>query len=189
MTQASIILSFGAEEFGKAVMLRRAYETGNDPAEIAGFYQHQVKLDAADSFIGKSFQFSARMLSLYAGWKGKWTWNSIRLDGGVDGRSLVTDKTCFPGGGAFRHIEGADCHGARAAESRLDRGASAPKQRCVLIPITTSPTPRQQSTSGAAAVAPAPSPARARSGQRRGEGGRGRREHGGWCCRRQSLGG
>ncbi|PYQ07851.1 MAG: hypothetical protein DMF83_08390 [Acidobacteria bacterium] len=81
MTQSAIILSFATEAFGKAVMLRRAYESGDDPVSIQGFYEHQDKLDVAASFIGQDpLRFRARLLSLYADWAGQWTWNDAALD-------------------------------------------------------------------------------------------------------------
>jgi len=81
VTQSAIILSFATEEFGKAVMLRRAYESGDDPVSIQGFYEHQDKLDVAASFIGHDpLRFRARLLSLYADLAGQWTWNDAALD-------------------------------------------------------------------------------------------------------------
>jgi AbiV family abortive infection protein len=46
-TQAAVIFSFAVEKFGKAALLRAAYESGVDPVVVEGFYDHKVKLDAA----------------------------------------------------------------------------------------------------------------------------------------------
>jgi hypothetical protein len=96
-TSAGIIFSFAVEEYGKAVLLRRAYEAGADPAPIAGFYDHGTKLAAAASSIpaehlrlietaygsatygtgaygGKTVDLEDRLGGLYVDWRdGQWT--------------------------------------------------------------------------------------------------------------------
>lgn len=48
VSQAGVVFSFAVEEFGKAVSLRRAYDSGQDPVKPDGFYDHAAKLaDAA----------------------------------------------------------------------------------------------------------------------------------------------
>ncbi len=49
-TQATIVFTFAVEEFGKAVLLRRAFEQSRETdttVVIDGFYDHTAKLDAA----------------------------------------------------------------------------------------------------------------------------------------------
>jgi AbiV family abortive infection protein len=49
-TQAAIVFTFAVEEFGKAVLLRRAFEASGETdmlVVIDGFYEHTAKLDAA----------------------------------------------------------------------------------------------------------------------------------------------
>jgi AbiV family abortive infection protein len=46
-----VLLSFAAEELGKAVLLREAYEGKAARAQIKGFYDHRAKLKAAVKFI------------------------------------------------------------------------------------------------------------------------------------------
>jgi hypothetical protein len=57
-TQATIIFSFAVEEFGKAVLLRRAFEASDERDSLVvveGFYDHQAKLDAAATVIPEEF--------------------------------------------------------------------------------------------------------------------------------------
>ncbi len=92
LAQASILFSFAVEEFGKAVLLRRAYEGGEAMPTIVDFYDHKAKLQAAfaeippdllmlhvgtfqaDPFQANTFDvdrvagFEARMQSMYIGW-------------------------------------------------------------------------------------------------------------------------
>ncbi len=92
LPQASILFSYAVEEFGKAVLLRRAYEGGEAMPTIVDFYDHKAKLQAAfpeiprdllmlhvgtfqdDAFEADTFDvdrvaaFDARMQSMYIGW-------------------------------------------------------------------------------------------------------------------------
>jgi AbiV family abortive infection protein len=52
LTPAVVLLSFAVEEFGKGMMLRAAYETGQDPATLQGFYEHAAKFAAAEAATG-----------------------------------------------------------------------------------------------------------------------------------------
>ena len=55
-TQATIIFTFAVEEFGKAVLLRRAFEGSRETdvlVVIDGFYDHTAKLEAAATEIPK----------------------------------------------------------------------------------------------------------------------------------------
>ncbi len=93
-TTAAILFTFAVEEFGKAVLLHEAFESGQPIVEIAGFYQHQAKFEAAGRHIPERhlmlaasvFQpgvfhagtfniailadLEARLDGLYVGWKG-----------------------------------------------------------------------------------------------------------------------
>jgi AbiV family abortive infection protein len=98
LTQSGVLFTFALEEFGKAVLLKRAYDSGNDPALIEGFYDHQAKLEAAAAMIPADHlridqtgygeaeygrdryggavlgDFSARLAGLYVDWKGRWVY-------------------------------------------------------------------------------------------------------------------
>jgi AbiV family abortive infection protein len=50
---AAILFSFGVEEFGKAVLLHEAYESGTSHPIIPGFYNHRAKITAAERHIPK----------------------------------------------------------------------------------------------------------------------------------------
>lgn len=74
--EAAVLLSFATEEFGKAVLLQRAWDRGGDPELIVGFYMHQEKLNAAASFIGgDNLLERARLDRLYVDWDEGWSWN------------------------------------------------------------------------------------------------------------------
>jgi hypothetical protein len=79
--QAAIVFSFAVEEFGKAVLLRDAYEaTLDDPVTVPGFYDHSTKLAAAaaciqrDRFladavgVGTPLDLATRLSALYVEW-------------------------------------------------------------------------------------------------------------------------
>ena len=92
LPHAGVLFSFAVEEFGKAVLLRRAYEEGEGILTIVGFYDHEAKLEAAagelpldllmlhsgafhaDGFQADGFDvnrvanFKARMQSMYVNW-------------------------------------------------------------------------------------------------------------------------
>src|SRR5512137_2632655 len=51
LTQAAVLFSLAVEEFGKASLLRKAYESGQDPVVIEGFYDHPPKIAAAAAHI------------------------------------------------------------------------------------------------------------------------------------------
>jgi len=92
LPQASILFSYAVEEFGKGILLRRAYEREEMVSKIVGFYDHKTKLAAAfaeippdllmlhvgtfqaDAFQADTFDvdrvagFEARMQSMYIGW-------------------------------------------------------------------------------------------------------------------------
>lgn len=44
----------GAQEIGKAKLLRDAFASGADEPEVAGFFSHQTKVDAARTVLGSS---------------------------------------------------------------------------------------------------------------------------------------
>jgi hypothetical protein len=97
-TQAGVVFSFAVEEFGKAALLRRAIESGADPALIQGFYDHRVKLAAAVRHVEPTFllltplsldvmgfglfplglkrarkaDLAARLAGLYVDWQDRW---------------------------------------------------------------------------------------------------------------------
>jgi AbiV family abortive infection protein len=101
--QAAVLFSFAVEEFGKAMLLRAAYETQTDPAVIEGFYDHQVKLTAAADHIPEKFllltsavlqrgafdsatfavgaplDWEDRLAGLYVEWEDAWRYGA-RLD-------------------------------------------------------------------------------------------------------------
>lgn len=92
LPHVGVLFSFAVEEFGKAVLLRRAYELSEAMPTIVGFYDHEAKLEAAsaeippdllmlhagafqaDAFQADAFDvdrvanFKARMQSMYVGW-------------------------------------------------------------------------------------------------------------------------
>ena len=119
LTQAGVLFSFALEEFGKAVLLRKAYESGADPVLIPGFYDHEAKLAAAASEIppehllidqigfgegpfgvgrfdgGVMADLSTRLSGLYVDWKnGEW----------VHGRRVNPDVLSESSKGAQRVI-------------------------------------------------------------------------------------
>src|SRR5262249_24811852 len=56
LTQATIVFTFAVEEFGKAVLLRRALERSSSPevlVVVERFYDHSAKLEAAATEIPK----------------------------------------------------------------------------------------------------------------------------------------
>ncbi len=100
LPQASILFSLAVEEFGKAILLRTAYERGGVVSKIVGFYDHKKKLEAAfteipsdllmlhagafqtDTFQTDAFDvdrvanFEARKRAMYVDWDerlGTWT--------------------------------------------------------------------------------------------------------------------
>ena len=93
LAQAFVLFSLAVEEFGKAVLLREAYETRGDPVMIEGFYDHDRKLDAAAKHVperfllvhtepvpfspllrvGSPIDLNTRLSALYVDWKdGGW---------------------------------------------------------------------------------------------------------------------
>ena len=98
------------EEFGKAVLVKKAFDLGGDPAIIDGFYDHEAKLEAAASQIppehlridqlgfgegefGKGrfdgaviADLSARLSGLYVDWKDGWV-HGRRVNPDVLGKS------------------------------------------------------------------------------------------------------
>ena len=96
LSQATVIFSFAVEEYGKAVLLRQAYETGGDPVVVTMFYEHKEKLAAAANVIpakhlrltsgffdpdwfdpcffdtGTRLDVAARLDGLYVNWDGDW---------------------------------------------------------------------------------------------------------------------
>lgn len=104
LLQAAVLFSFGVEEFGKAVLLRQAYETGADPAIVSGFYDHDAKLEAAATHIpeqhlllhgafqrsafqsdafnaGQPIDFDARLSALHVEWQDGWRSSQGLVDG------------------------------------------------------------------------------------------------------------
>ncbi len=62
-TQATIVFTFAVEEFGKAVLLRRAFEQSRETdttVVIDGFYDHTAKLDAAAEIPEESLRVGRR---------------------------------------------------------------------------------------------------------------------------------
>jgi len=113
LTQAGIVFSFALEEFGKAALLKRAAESGADPARINGFYDHREKMAAAaehvappflrltegafdasgfdsDAFdTGRQADVAARMAGLYVDWQdGQWV-HGLQVDGPTLRRSSL----------------------------------------------------------------------------------------------------
>src|SRR5262245_46072333 len=93
---AAVVFSFAVEEFGKAILLRTAYDSGADPARIDGFYDHSAKIKAATSRIGDAHlqlgpvgkaNLQARLAGLYADWKGEWRYG-IHVDRATIERSV-----------------------------------------------------------------------------------------------------
>lgn len=106
LTQAAVLFSFALEEFGKAVLLRKAYESGADLASIEGFYDHRTKIEAAatridpkhlriaqgafdaDAFdsggldTGRKIDLSTRLSGLYVDWKDDWIYG-VHVDAEV----------------------------------------------------------------------------------------------------------
>ncbi len=94
-TQAAVLFSFGVEEFGKAALLRAAYETGDDPPTVDRLGDHEAKLQAAAKLIpeeklllhsgafdrtvfdpavfdvGNPVDYEARLSGLYVGLEGR----------------------------------------------------------------------------------------------------------------------
>lgn len=113
LTQARIIFSFAVEEFGKAALLRRAVETGADPALIEGFYDHRDKIEAAAEHVhplflrltegafdpggfdsgafdtGQPVNMAARMSGLYVDWNAKGAWEH-----GLEVDRIALSRSC-----------------------------------------------------------------------------------------------
>lgn len=121
LTQAGVVFSFAVEEFGKAVMLRDAFRSGDDPVEVEDFYDHKVKLEAAstlipqehllltsgafqaDAFQGDAFDigistsFKTRCDGLYVGWReGEWQYGAkvepAILKASIEGVQMVVSR-------------------------------------------------------------------------------------------------
>jgi hypothetical protein len=101
-TAAAVLFLFAVEEFGKAVLLRRAYDAAADPAPVEGFYDHAVKMDAATSRIGPdalrigpagNVSVRARLSGLYVDWDGKEWRQGVRvIAGALEGsRSMLAE--------------------------------------------------------------------------------------------------
>jgi len=110
---AAILFSFGVEEFGKAALLHEAFQAGDDPVTIKGFYDHKTKLTAAgrhiapsslllsqggfdaDAFdpaafeVGQRADARARFSSLYVDWDGEWSQGSPVVDKETLGRNIT----------------------------------------------------------------------------------------------------
>jgi hypothetical protein len=101
---AAIFFTFGIEEFGKAALLRGAFETGQAEIRITGFYDHEVKIEKAAEHIpeeylllhrgafqrgvfsksvfdvGNSADLDARLAGLFVAWSaGEWR-VGVRVD-------------------------------------------------------------------------------------------------------------
>jgi len=110
---AAILFTFGIEEFGKAVLLRRAFATDEPTVKIAGFYDHRVKIEAAAEHIpedrlllhrgafqrsmvqksafdvGNAAYLDARLAGLFVQWGGgKWK-VGVRVDPGVLAQNIA----------------------------------------------------------------------------------------------------
>jgi AbiV family abortive infection protein len=103
LTQAAVLFSYAVEEFGKAVLLRKAWESRADPAAIEGFYDHDAKLAAATLHLSpehlrldaggfgsgrfaagafgtaRAVDLTARLSGLYVDWKGSWA-HGVQVD-------------------------------------------------------------------------------------------------------------
>jgi len=112
LTQAAVLFSLAVEEFGKASLLRKAYESGQDPVVVKGFGDHAPKIaaaaahldandllldnsgtfdagvfDAAVFDVGGQVDLPARLSGLYVDWKdGAWK-HGVRVDAEVLARS------------------------------------------------------------------------------------------------------
>jgi AbiV family abortive infection protein len=51
MVTAAILFTFAVEEFGKAVLLREAFDKATSPVTVVGFYNHWRKIEAAGRHI------------------------------------------------------------------------------------------------------------------------------------------
>jgi AbiV family abortive infection protein len=111
---AAILFSFGAEEFGKAALLYEAFQAGDDPVTINGFYDHKAKLTAAGRYIrpsllllsnggfdadafdagafevGQKADAPARFSSLYVDWNGEWSQGSAVIDRETLGKNITS---------------------------------------------------------------------------------------------------
>jgi AbiV family abortive infection protein len=100
---AAVLFSFAIEEFGKAVLIYEMMGTATGSVEIAGFYDHHAKFEAAAKHIpakhlllhpgafqcgafqatafdvGNSVDFEARLTGLYVDWKDGWR-RGVRVD-------------------------------------------------------------------------------------------------------------
>src|SRR4030095_7416302 len=98
LTQAGVLFTVALEELGKAVLLKRAMDSGSDPAVVDGFYDHETKLEAAASMIPLDHlridqegygeaeygegrysgavvgDFSTRLSGLYVDWQNRWVY-------------------------------------------------------------------------------------------------------------------
>jgi AbiV family abortive infection protein len=112
LDQAAIVFSFAVEEFGKAVLLRDAYQTGADPVIVDGFYDHAAKLEGAGKYIpaenllvsqsafqqgafqddayevGESADLETRLSSLYVDWENGWR-HGVHVDGELLQRNIT----------------------------------------------------------------------------------------------------
>jgi AbiV family abortive infection protein len=103
LTQAGVVFTFAVEEFGKAALLKQAFESGTDPVVIDGFYDHRVKLAAAIDHVGpecllltpggldliglsvtgftsgRRADLLSRMSGLYVDWQNGWV-HGLRVD-------------------------------------------------------------------------------------------------------------
>jgi AbiV family abortive infection protein len=113
VTQAAVLFTLAVEEFGKASLLRKAYEGGQDPVVIQGFYDHEPKIEAAAAHIGandllldnsgmfsaemfdasvfdvgRQVDLAARLSGLFVDWKnGAWN-HGVRVDADVLAQSI-----------------------------------------------------------------------------------------------------
>lgn len=110
LTQAGVVFTFAVEEFGKAALLRHAFEPGTDPALIDGFYDHRQKITAAAKHVearflrltrgyfapgvfnsvifdtGRPLDVAARWAGLFVDWDGHWIWG-LKVDAATLERS------------------------------------------------------------------------------------------------------
>jgi AbiV family abortive infection protein len=112
LTQAAVLFSLAVEEFGKASLLRKAFESGQDPAVVKDFYDHHLKIAAAGAYldandllldnagafdvsvfdaatfdVGRQVDLSTRLSGLYVDWKdGNWK-HGVHVDPEVLARS------------------------------------------------------------------------------------------------------
>jgi AbiV family abortive infection protein len=118
LTQAAVLFSLAVEEFGKASLLRKAFEGGQDPVLVKGFRDHAPKIAAAAAHldandllldnsgafdagafdagafdVGRQVDLSARWSGLYVDWKdGAWN-HGVHVDAKVLARSSRNVQT------------------------------------------------------------------------------------------------